>query len=115
MKAAHAVHRSGVNSFWAKMTAANTKRFFTHCRGRRDTRSAANVLMRRPVAVTGRPVSPEAAIGRARPAGAPHRSLSGEPHLRARLADPEEADREAELGLVLGAVDELRADGEALE
>src|SRR5881628_1755498 len=31
-------HTEGVKSFWAKTSPAKTKRFLTHCRGRRETR-----------------------------------------------------------------------------
>src|SRR5262245_13544383 len=51
---------SGVKRFWEKITAAKTKRFFTHWRGRSDRRSATGALTRgrMPAVARRRPVSP---------------------------------------------------------
>ena len=45
--AATARHAWGVNSCCEKMTPAKTKRFFAHCRGRSDARTAATSPMAR--------------------------------------------------------------------
>src|SRR5689334_22181070 len=44
-KAPKAGHTSGVKRLWEKMRPANTKKFFTHWRGRSDTRAAPRTLM----------------------------------------------------------------------
>src|SRR5437867_8132980 len=45
-KAARAGQTRGVSRFWEKMTAAKTKRFLTHWRGRSETTTAARRLTR---------------------------------------------------------------------
>src|SRR5574341_2201409 len=50
-KAASASQTSGVNRFWEKITAAKTKRFFTHWRGRSETTAARKRFTSRPRAL----------------------------------------------------------------
>ena len=47
-KAARAGQMSGLKRFCEKMTAAKTKQFFTHCRGRSEATAARNWLNQRP-------------------------------------------------------------------
>lgn len=51
-KAASAGQMSGLKRFCEKVTAAKTKRFFTHCRGRSEATAARSCLNQSPTAAT---------------------------------------------------------------